>query len=94
MYFTPDWPNQALETCDFFLETPEQDDGEDGAMQNLNEALQVEDGSPAESGQSGIWPASVATRRTISDPGIRGKSEQAVQSLQGSMLDANARAAL
>ncbi|KIC40999.1 dioxygenase [Ruegeria sp. ANG-S4] len=88
----PVGPDRTLETYDFFLETPEPDEGELDAIRYLDEVLQVEDIGLVESVQRGMSTPAFTQGRIVNDPTGSGKSEHAVHHFHGLVLDAYARA--
>ncbi len=82
--------NRTLETYDFFLETPEPDEGEVEAIRYLDEVLQVEDIGLVESVQRGMETPAFQQGRIVHDPEGSGKSEHAVHHFHGLVLDAYA----
>ncbi len=85
--------NRTLETYDFFLETPEPDEGEVEAIRYLDEVLQVEDIGLVESVQRGMETPAFSQGRIVHDPEGSGKSEHAVHHFHGLVLDAYAEGA-
>lgn len=88
----PVGPDRTLETYDFFLETPEPDEGELDAIRYLDEVLQVEDISLVESVQRGMSTPAFTQGRIVNDPTGSGKSEHAVHHFHGLVLEAYAGA--
>ena len=86
----PAGPDRTLETYDFFLETPEPDEGEKEAIRYLDEVLQVEDIGLVESVQRGMSTPAFEQGRIVNDPDGSGKSEHAVHHFHGLVLDAYA----
>ncbi|MDG1211715.1 MAG: ring-hydroxylating oxygenase subunit alpha [Paracoccaceae bacterium] len=80
--------NRTLETYDFFLETPEPDEGEVEAIRYLDEVLQVEDIGLVESVQRGMKTPAFQQGRIVHDPEGSGKSEHAVHHFHSLVLDA------
>ncbi|SLN65198.1 Anthranilate 1,2-dioxygenase large subunit [Roseovarius albus] len=89
----PIGPDRSLETYDFFLETPEPNEGELDAIRYLDEVLQVEDIGLVESVQRGMSTPAFTQGRIVNDPSGSGKSEHAVHHFHGLVLDAYARGA-
>ncbi len=84
----PAGPERALETYDFYLETPEPDEGEIEAIRYLDEVLQVEDIAIVESVQRGMATPAFTQGRIVDDPTGSGQSEHAVHHFHGLVLDA------
>ena len=80
--------NRTLETYDFFLETPEPDEGEVEAIRYLDEVLQVEDIGLVESVQRGMKTPAFQQGRIVHDLEGSGKSEHAVHHFHSLVLDA------
>ena len=80
--------NRTLETYDFFLETPEPDEGEVEVIRYLDEVLQVEDIGLVESVQRGMKTPAFQQGRIVHDPEGSGKSEHAVHHFHSLVLDA------
>jgi phenylpropionate dioxygenase-like ring-hydroxylating dioxygenase large terminal subunit len=80
--------DRTLETYDFYLETPEPNDGEKDAMRYIDEVLQVEDINLVESVQRGMNTPAFQQGRIVHDPEGSGKSEHAVHHFHGLVLDA------
>ena len=80
--------NRTLETYDFFLETPEPDEGEVEVIRYLDEVLQVEDIGLVESVQCGMKTPAFQQGRIVHDPEGSGKSEHAVHHFHSLVLDA------
>ena len=80
--------NRTLETYDFFLETPEPDEGEVEVVRYLDEVLQVEDIGLVESVQRGMKTPAFQQGRIVHDPEGSGKSEHAVHHFHSLVLDA------
>jgi choline monooxygenase len=89
----PAGPERTLETYDFFLETPEPDELERGAIRYLDEVLQVEDIGLVESVQRGMKTPAFDQGRIVNDPNGSGKSEHGVHHFHGLVLQAYAGAA-
>ena len=79
--------NRTLETYDFFLETPEPDEGEVEVIRYLDEVLQVEDIGLVESVQRGMKTPAFQQGRIVHDPEGSGKSEHAVHHFHSLVLD-------
>jgi len=79
--------NRTLETYDFFLETPEPDEGEVEVIRYLDEVLQVEDIGLVESVQCGMKTPAFQQGRIVHDPEGSGKSEHAVHHFHSLVLD-------
>ncbi len=85
--------DRTLETYDFYLETPEPDETELGAIRYIDEVLQVEDINLVESVQRGMNTPAFTQGRIVHDTGGSGQSEHAVHHFHGLVLDAYARVA-
>jgi phenylpropionate dioxygenase-like ring-hydroxylating dioxygenase large terminal subunit len=88
----PAGPGRTLETYDFFLETPQPDATELGAIRYLDEVLQVEDIGLVESVQRGMNTPAFDQGRIVHDPAGSGKSEHALHHFHGLVLKAYAGA--
>jgi hypothetical protein len=80
--------DRTLETYDFYLETPEPNDGEKDAMRYIDEVLQIEDINLVESVQRGMNTPAFQQGRIVHDPEGSRKSEHAVHHFHGLVLDA------
>jgi choline monooxygenase len=86
--------DRTRETYDFFLETPEPDEGERRAIHYLDTVLQAEDIAIVEDVQRGMNTPAFEQGRIVNDPAGSGTSEHAVHHFQGMVLDAYARTAV
>jgi carnitine monooxygenase subunit len=92
LHIIPVAADRTLETYDFFLETPEPDDGEKKAIHYLDTVLQAEDIALVENVQRGMSTPAFIQGRIVHDPQGSGKSEHALHHFHGLVLEAYERA--
>jgi len=88
MQIIPAGENRTLETYDFFFETAEPNEAEQGAIKYIDDVLQAEDIALVESVQRGMSTPAFTQGRIVHDAGGSGKSEHAVHHFHGLVLDA------
>ena len=84
----PAGPDRTLETCDFYLETPEADAAEMEVIRYIDEVLQVEDITLVESVQLGMGMPAFTQGRIVNDPLGSGRFEHALHHFHGLVLAA------
>ena len=88
LHIIPLGADRALETYDFFLETPQPDDLERTAIHYLDTVLQTEDIALVENVQRGMSTPAFTQGRIVNDPQGSGKSEHALHHFHGLVLEA------
>jgi phenylpropionate dioxygenase-like ring-hydroxylating dioxygenase large terminal subunit len=88
----PVGPDRTRETYDFFLESPEPDEGERQAIHYLDTVLQAEDIALVENVQRGMQTPAFRQGRIVNDPAGSGMSEHALHHFHGLVLAAYAQA--